>query len=346
MRDPYPPYSYDLNHFNNYPDLSDRFLRKEEYCHFIGDSYKRFQYWASNDRNIFRPSVSDILLNQGIITPEYPDGCEFTLFITHDIDKVFKPVKPKITDSARSLLRKNWARAYREITSIPDRKVPFFNFQEILALESKYDVKSTWFFKALEPCESAFMYHLKDVSDAFNLILDAGGEVGLHGGFSAPDNIDQLQLEKKRLEQVLGKKVLGYRSHYLKFSVPSTWEILSQAGFSYDSTLGYSDCVGFRNGMCHPFRPINLNTDKEINIIEIPLHVMDASLFKYMRLSPEGAWNLVRGMIDAVHNCHGVVVVNWHNTGYLPGSDERKIIEKIMQYCYEKKAWMGEMINL
>ncbi|MDY0278836.1 MAG: hypothetical protein RBQ97_12210, partial [Acholeplasma sp.] len=104
-----------------------------------------------------------------------------------------------------------------------------------------------------------------------------------------------------RLEKVLGEKVTGYRSHYLKFQVPETWEILAQAGFSYDSTLGYTDCVGFRNGMCHPYHPVNLNTGNEIDIIELPLHVKDMSLFQqYMRLDFDGAWTIVKGMIDAV----------------------------------------------
>ena len=49
----------------------------------------------------------------------------------------------------------------------------------------------------------------------------------------------------------------------------------------------------FRNGMCHPFRPFNLQTGKAVDIIEIPQVIMDDSLFDtYMRLDPDHAWEI------------------------------------------------------
>jgi hypothetical protein len=51
----------------------------------------------------------------------------------------------------------------------------------------------------------------------------------------------------------------------------------------YDTTFGYNDLVGFRNGMCYPFRPYNLNTASEVNILEIPLALMDGTLFDVIR---------------------------------------------------------------
>ena len=49
--------------------------------------------------------------------------------------------------------------------------------------------------------------------------------------------------------------MIGYRNHYLRFKLPETWKYLADAGFEYDTTLGYSNALGYRNGMCHPFRP-------------------------------------------------------------------------------------------
>lgn len=325
----------------NRPDLWDRFTRREEYNNLIRDMHGRFPYWASQDRDIFRPSVSEYLYEQGLIKPEYPDGCEFALCVTHDIDVIYSSPYMKILNGILSVRQGNPKRAVREIGSVCNRKSPFYNFKEILSLEEKFGVKSTWFFQALEPGEPEFRYWLSDVNRVFGDILDAGGEIGLHGGFDAPFNLDRLLIEKSRLEKVLGEKVMGYRSHYLKFQVPETWELLAQAGFSYDSTLGYTDCVGFRSGMCHPYKPMNLNTRKEIDITEFPLHVMDMSLFhRYMRLGFDGAWDLVKGMIDSVCECKGVFVVNWHNTGYVQEKIERKILQKILVYCEKKPAYM------
>jgi len=43
--------------------------------------------------------------------------------------------------------------------------------------------------------------------------------------------------------------------------------------------------------MCHPFRPFNLNTGQEMEILEIPLAIMDQTLLSYMQLNMEQAWN-------------------------------------------------------
>ena len=78
------------------PDLWDRFTRREEYEVPIRDMHGRFPYWASRDRDIFRPSVSGFLYEHGLIKPEHPDGCEFALCVTHDIDAVYSSPYMKI----------------------------------------------------------------------------------------------------------------------------------------------------------------------------------------------------------------------------------------------------------
>src|SRR5665647_2840379 len=124
-------------------------------------------------------------------------------------------------------------------------------------------------------------------------VSDRGWEVGLHGGYYSFDNLEAIKKEKKRLEVVLGKKVLGFRNHYLRFKTPDSWEILADASFRYDSTFGHSNSAGFRNGMCHPFRPYNLKEDREIRILEIPLVIMDVALFAISK-SFEEAWECTK----------------------------------------------------
>ncbi|ABD40148.1 conserved hypothetical protein [Methanospirillum hungatei JF-1] len=328
------------------PDLWDRFTRREEYENPIRDMYGRFPYWASRERDIFRPSVSEYLFEQGLVNPEYPDGCEFAVWVTHDIDIIYGSPYTKLIAGCLAIKQGDTKTAKQEILSLHTKKKPYFNFDEILSLEEKYGVKSTWFFQALNPGEPEFRYFLSDIECVFGDILEAGGEIGLHGGFEAPYNLDKLLLEKSRLEKILGQKVAGYRNHFLKFQMPDTLELLAQAGFSYDSTLGYADCIGFRTGMCHPYKPVNLNTGKEINIIELPLHIMEGSMFHhYMRLNFDMGWKLVQQIIERVQGCQGILVINWHNTSYREWSVERKLLEKILGYCQEKDAWMRTNID-
>jgi peptidoglycan/xylan/chitin deacetylase (PgdA/CDA1 family) len=212
-------------------------------------------------------------------------------------------------------------------------------------LEEKYGAKSTFFFKAYRPVEQEYKYNIGDIVEEVGAIIDRGWEVGLHGGHTAYLNPDEMREKREWLEKVTGKPVTGYRNHYLRFRVPETWEYLSQAGFRYDATLGYADCAGFRNGMCHPFRPFNLNTGREIDIVEISLVVMDGTLDQtYMRFDRKGTWEFVKMLIDRVAACHGVFTILWHNT-YMEG-ENLGLYEKILRYCRKRRAWMTSCVRV
>jgi hypothetical protein len=151
--------------------------------------------------------------------------------------------------------------------------------------------------------------------------------------------------EKKRLERASGKIINGFRSHFLKIKIPDTWEFLRDAGFQHDSTLGFYDCSGFRNGMCYPFKPYNLNNRSVIDIIEIPLIIQDITLDAYMRLNLEDAWNLTQDLIDKTEKNHGVITISWHNNTFISKS-HAKFYENILKYCKKKKAWMTNAGNI
>jgi len=142
------------------------------------------------------------------------------------------------------------------------------------------------------------------------------------------------------LENVTGRPVIGYRNHYLRFSVPKTWQLLSEAGFKYDTTFGFPDVVGFRNGMCHPFMPYDLHRMKDIDIMEIPLAIMDGTLFG-MSKSYDEALSIAKRLIDTVRLHNGVLVLNWHTNSFnCPFRGEwPKAYESIIKYASEQNAW-------
>lgn len=76
-----------------------------------------------------------------------------------------------------------------------------------------------------------------------------------------------LAAQKQRLEAALGRPVVGY---------------LSRAGFCCEATIGYADGIGFRGGVCYPFKAYDLKAGREIDILEIPLAVMDRTFEGYM----------------------------------------------------------------
>ncbi|MGP8337637.1 MAG: polysaccharide deacetylase family protein, partial [Methanosarcinaceae archaeon] len=295
--------------------LWELYTKEEEYNPQVTDSFERFPYYLSKHRDVFEPTVSRFLIENGL-KPYYPDGKKFGVCLTHDIDVVCPTKLSPFVDTAKSLYHRQFKNALKSPFSRLNKNLnPFWNFRDIMELEDKYNAKSSFYFLASNVENQDYSYEIENLKDEIAYISNNGWEMGLHGGHESYNDLEDLKKKKEKLENVLGKKVIGYRNHYLRFKTPDTWEILSKAGFKYDTTFGYNDCSGFRNGMCHPFKPFNLNTGKEIEILEIPLTIMDCTLFgDYMRLDFNKSWELTKQLIDTVESYNGVITILWHNT--------------------------------
>jgi len=326
------------------PEMWDLFCRKEEYHSSLRDKDNRFPFYASSYRHIFEPKASEYLMNNGYQV-EYPGGKPFAVCLTHDIDRIYTSNASKRSDAIKKLIHGKFSESFQSIKQLRSKKIPLVNFEDIMKLEDRYNARSSFYFLALDPKDRDFSYNINDLEPELGIIQDRGWEVGLHIGRQGSSDLNELKNEKKRLEKVTNTTISGCRNHYLKFLVPDTWELLKNAGFLYDCSFGYADCAGFRNGMCHPFRPFNLQKGKTVDIIEIPLVIMDDSLFdNYMRLDPDRAWEITRGLMNTVAKCHGVITLLWHNYSFT--GEQRTFYEKILHYCAEKEAWMtsGEHI--
>lgn len=329
-------------------EIWDLFTRKEEYHPNKLDEHGRFFFSEDNLRNASIPEVSRYLVENGMKV-EFPENKAFAVCLTHDMDDIYPPLSHSLMSSVsclKSLDFRGFATSF--LWKFKGHEYsPYINFSEIMDLEEDFGAKSSFYFIASREDPVRFRYDIEDLENRLGEISDRGWEAGLHGGYYSYDNFESLKSEKERLEKVLGKKVLGFRNHYLRFKTPETWELLADAGFGYDSTFGYSESVGFRNGMCHPFKPYNLKKESEINILEIPLTVMDVALFKASG-SFEEAWRCTKDLIDTTARFNGVITLLWHNFVFGCGfrKDWVKLYKKTLQYCSDRGAWItsGEEI--
>lgn len=324
--------------------LWELFTKKEEYGATRLDEHGRFSYSLSRQKNVYEPKVSEFLVQNGL-RPEYPNAQRFAVCLTHDIDALRFSARRIAYAALRSLGAGNVIVSAKTLLSRISKKCnPLWNFDKIMKLEEKYGAKSSFYFLALDENDVDFRYDLGELANELKDIVDRGWEVGLHGGLDAYNNLEQIKKEKQTLEKRLGRQVIGYRNHYLKFKVPTTWQLLSEAGFAYDATFGYADCVGFRNSVCHPFYPYDLDADADIDILEIPLTIMDCTLAVYMRLDARSMWVITKQLIDTVERYRGVITILWHNE-YMVGP-MLEFYEEILRYCRSRNAWMtsGEEI--
>jgi len=323
------------------PTLFDIFISKEEY-YGKKDEHSRFKYAFSSNKDVFNPVVSNYLVNEELLDISWPENHNFAACLTHDVDSIYPSWKYVLFTATKYALKLKPAKSVQRLFGKiqKDRSSnPYRNFRKILQIEERYGGKSSFYFKTALRDPIGWIYDIDNFKDELGAITDVGGEVGLHGGYYSYNDPNELKKEKDKLEKALGKNVVGIRMHYLRFNVPDTWRLLADLGFEYDTTFGYDDMPGFRNGMAHPFRPYDMNLEKEINILELPLVIMDGSLFK---MSLEEAWEIINKLVEVTEKNKGVITILWHNTTFdkIFWNGWTKLYEKIMQLLKERNAWM------
>ena len=86
--------------------------------------------------------------------------------------------------------------------------------------------------------------------------------------------------------------------------------------------------------MCQPFRPYDLNAEEFVDVLEIPLVLMDVTIDYHMRLYVRGSWEIARRSIDADEQNQGVITVLWHNTYVV--DETLELYERVLEYCRKK----------
>src|SRR5207248_770071 len=124
-------------------------------------------------------------------------------------------------------------------------------------------------------------YTMKSVAPIIRELHLNGWEIGLHVNVYHAEDTAEIIRGRKSLEEIIGNQVIGARFHWLRFDPRGAFRRLEEAGFLYDSTLGFHDAPGFRAGIAHAFHPYDPETGKSRKILEIPLAIMDCSLFEF-----------------------------------------------------------------
>jgi hypothetical protein len=103
------------------------------------------------------------------------------------------------------------------------------------------------------------------------------------------------------------------RQHFLKLRFPNTYRNLIAAGITDDYTMGYADEIGFRAGICTPFKWYDLEKEEETNLTIHPFAVMDGTLNNYLKLSPAQALEKVKEVVKEIKEVNGEFISIWHN---------------------------------
>ena len=282
----------------------------------------------------------------------WPEDRPFALFLSHDIDQIHDRELFHALATVNHIRRivtqhepGSAALALRRLGRILFAPKPVEqDFRTILAIETRHGFRST-FFVLHDPYWSRHGPRYRLGCPALRRIADrireAGGEIGLHGGVLRLNCAEGYRESREALRAALGVEATGIRNHLLKFSGLETWQAQAAAGFSYDATFGSPDRPGPREGRMHPFFPADPATGRSLDLVVLPLTVMDVSLFRYLRLDGDAALEAAWAAVAPVIEAGGLVSLLWHNNYFNDPEYHgwQTTYERLLERLAARKPW-------
>jgi hypothetical protein len=193
---------------------------------------------------------------------------------------------------------------------------PYWNFDFLRDLERKHNFVSTFYFldQGVKRSDASYSFEEPRLRELFKYLSSENCEIGIHGPVRSVDDRSVLKNSIEKLERAAGISIAGIRQHRLLWKHPGTAIVQESAGLVYDTTLGFAAHEGFRNSYCYPFRLFDFSANRMLDLWEIPLNVMDVTLFSYMNYRPQEAMTEVNNLISQVKEFGGCFNLLWHNS--------------------------------
>ena len=161
-------------------------------------------------------------------------------------------------------------------------------------------------------------------------------KVGIHPGYASLEHPENVEVETQRLEGILHRTIVRARYHFLRLRLPDSYRILAHAGIRHDYTMGYADEIGFRAGISSTYPFYDLERDMESQLTVHPFCVMDTTMQKYLKLTPDEAFDAYRRLIDSVRAVDGTFCCIIHNqnlSDYFGWEGWRQVYENMVDYA-------------
>jgi hypothetical protein len=161
-----------------------------------------------------------------------------------------------------------------------------------------------------------------------------GHEIGLHASYTTPTDGRQTRHERDKLVRVLEEEGivqdrLGGRQHFLRWRNPDTWRNWAEAGLDYDSTLGFSEEIGFRAGVCLEYPVFDVERRRPLALRERPLVVMEGAAIDRLQLGPGGAAKAIGELRETCRRYNGTFTLLWHNSRLIHRAERRMYLEAL-----------------
>ncbi len=229
-------------------------------------------------------------------------------FLTHDIDRINRG---EVREFSHALKTRNLHSLSLLFSYMARGKRVWDNLSELSELHHQYGLCSTYFWLTKKGISedgirnADYEIDTPTLKKARKIIRERGSANGLHKSCSPTS------FEKEF--STLDHAIKANRNHYLKFSLPSHFEALEKAGFFLDASLGFPEAVGFRNSYALPFQPFHFQKRRKMRLWEVPLPIMDVTLFSQKRDPAEKILTFFEK-----HSTNSLITILWHNNYLTP----------------------------
>jgi hypothetical protein len=301
--------------------------RYEEYHRFHKDKYGRF---PASDGIAFRggfleaPVVHHWAAALGKLLQKRHPGFvlrrpDYRFVPTIDIDHAFaylhRPLFRMLGASGRSLLKGHFGDFAKRLQVLaklaPD---PYDVYDWLRNVHDRQALHPLWFILFAD--WGGNDNNVPVTSTAFHRLivdLDRDGRTGIHPSLSSNKHPERLSAEYHGLCRVLGRQVVISRQHFLKISLPKTYNSLIRLGITDDYSMGFAAHPGFRAGIAIPFPFFDLSKNEQTALIIHPVALMDVTLKDYLRLNPHESLEIIQRVVSSVKETGGEFVSLWHN---------------------------------
>ena len=152
--------------------------------------------------------------------------------------------------------------------------------------------------------------------------LASNHTVGLHPSYESFNHLEKIDIEKKRIEDIIEKKITSARCHFLRIKFPETYRAFIEAGITDDYTMIYASQSGFRTGLCTPYKWFDLQKNLATDLTIHPSTVMEGTLRDYNKLSPQQATDCINKILNEVKTQGGEFISIWHNDSFVKEQQE------------------------
>lgn len=253
---------------------------------------------------------------------------EFNYLSTIDIDNAFafanKGLKRNIGGFVKDVLSLKINQvAKRIISNFNEDKDPYNTFDVINSLSKETQTALQYFVligdysnydKNPHYSNQGFKNLLKGLSNSHSM--------GLHPSYESFNHLEKIEIEKKRLENIIEKKVTSARCHFLRVKFPETYRAFIKAGITDDYTMIYASQSGFRTGLCTPYHWFDLEKNEATSLTIHPSTIMEGTLRDYNGYTVENANVIINSLLNEVKKQGGEFVSIWHNDSFISSQNE------------------------